>query len=107
MTLGVGAMYTYIVERTQIYLSGAQAAALDREAKRTGVTRSHLIREAIEERYGLAADRERLRAALRETAGLWKDRKETGEAYVERMRTGDRMRRLYPDGFPDDAPGEA
>jgi predicted DNA-binding protein len=95
-------MYTYIVERTQIYLSGAQAAALNREAKRTGVTRSHLIREAIEERYGLAADRERLRAALRETAGLWKDRKETGEAYVERIRTDRRMKRLFPEVPPDD-----
>jgi regulator of replication initiation timing len=100
-------MYTYIVERTQIYLSGTQAAALDREAKRTGVTRSHLIREAIEERYGLAADRERLRAALRETAGLWKDRKESGEAYVERMRKGDRLRRLYPEGFPEDPAPDA
>ncbi len=95
-------MYTYIVERTQIYLSGAQAAALDREAKRTGVTRSHLIREAIEERYGLAADRERLRAALRETAGLWKDRKETGEAYVERIRKDRRMKELFPEGPPHD-----
>jgi predicted DNA-binding protein len=91
-------MYTYIVERTQIYLSSAQASALDREAKRTGVTRSHLIREAIEERYGLVADRERLRSALRETAGLWKDRTETGKAYVERMRKGSRLRELYPDG---------
>ncbi|MDP9467406.1 MAG: ribbon-helix-helix domain-containing protein [Chloroflexota bacterium] len=95
------------MERTQIYLSSTQASALDREAKRTGVTRSHLIREAIEERYGLAADRERLRAALRETAGLWKDRKESGEAYVERMRKGDRLRRLYPDGFPDDTPTDS
>jgi predicted DNA-binding protein len=95
-------MYTYIVERTQIYLSGAQAAALDREAKRTGVTRSHLIREAIEERYGLAADRERLRAALSETAGLWKDRKETGQAYVDRIRTDRRMTKLFPEGPPND-----
>lgn len=107
MTLAFSAMYTYIVERTQIYLSGAQVSALDREAKRTGLTRSHLIREAIEERYGLAADRERLRAALRETAGLWKDHKETGEAYVERIRKGDRLRRLYPDGLPEDPPADS
>jgi predicted transcriptional regulator len=98
-------MYTYIVERTQIYLSPAQASALDREAKRTGVTRSHLIREAIEERYGLAADRERLRSALRDTAGLWRDRKETGKAYVERIRKDRRMEELFPDdpaGRPPD-----
>ena len=69
------------------------------------MTRSHLIREAIEERYGLAADRERLRAALRETAGLWKDRKETGEAYVERIRRDRRFAELFPDavgGPPDE-----
>jgi len=90
-------MYTYIVERTQIYLSEAQSSALDREAKRLGVTRSHLIREAIEERYGPGADRERLRAALRKTAGLWKDRKETGEAYVERVRKDRRFAELFPD----------
>ena len=107
MTQGRAAMYTYIVERTQIYLSPAQASALDREAKRTGVTRSHLIREAIEERYGLAADRERLRSALRETAGLWRDRKESGEAYIDRIRTGQRLRELYPQGFPEDPPPEA
>jgi predicted transcriptional regulator len=106
LTHGVLAMYTYIVERTQIYLSPAQASALDREAKRTGVTRSHLIREAIEERYGLGADRERLRSALRDTAGLWKDRAESGEAYVERIRKDRRMKELFPDrlaeGPPDD-----
>jgi predicted DNA-binding protein len=90
------AMYTYIVERTQIYLSRQQAAALDREAKRTGTTRSHLIREAIEARYGPDRDSDEVREALRATAGLWSDRPETGEAYVERLRTGRRLRELYP-----------
>lgn len=86
-------MYTYIVERTQIYLTKAQGVALDREARRTGTTRSHLIREAIEERYGTAgSDRDRIRRALEATAGLWKDRDETGVEYVERMRSGSRIR---------------
>jgi predicted DNA-binding protein len=89
-------MYTYIVERTQIYLSREQAAALDREAKRTGTTRSHLIREAIEARYGPDRDADEVREALRATAGLWSDRSETGEAYVERLRTGRRLQELYP-----------
>jgi metal-responsive CopG/Arc/MetJ family transcriptional regulator len=88
-------MYTYIVERTQIYLSKAQAAALDREARRTGTTRSHLIREAIEARYGVRQDRDRIEGALRATAGLWKDRTESGTAYVERLRTGRRLRQIY------------
>lgn len=86
-------MYTYIVERTQIYLTKAQAVALDREARRTGTTRSHLIREAIEERYGTAGtDRNRIRRALKATSGLWKDRAETGVEYVERMRSERRLR---------------
>lgn len=88
-------MYTYIVERTQIYLSKAQATALDREAHRRGTTRSHLIREAIEERYGADVDLDRVRQVLAATAGLWSDRTETGEEYVETMRTGDRLRELY------------
>jgi predicted DNA-binding protein len=90
-------MYTYIVERTQIYLSREQAAALDREAKRIGTTRSHLIREAIEARYGTGKDRDHIQRALRATAGLWRDRTETGEEYVERLRTGRRWRELYPE----------
>lgn len=90
-------MYTYIVERTQIYLSKAQASALDREAQRTGTTRSHLIREAIEARYGVRGDRARVEGALRATAGLWKDRVETGDAYVDRLRTGRRLRETYRD----------
>ena len=94
-------MYTYIVERTQIYLTREQAVALDREAKRTGTTRSHLIREAIADRYPADKDRDRIAQALQATAGLWRDRAETGEAYVDRLRSGQRLRELYPDGDAD------
>lgn len=96
LDLDATAMYTYIMERTQIYLSREQAAALDRVAKRTGNTRSHLIREAIEARYGPERDADRVDAALRATAGLWSDRSETGEAYVEGLRTGRRLSELHP-----------
>ena len=44
-------MYTYIMQRTQIYLTSREAAALDAAARQTGQTRSHLIREAIEAVY--------------------------------------------------------
>ena len=97
-------MYTYIMERTQIYLTRAQAAALDREARRNGTTRSHLIREAIEARYGRGPDKQQIKRALSATAGLWRDRGETGEAYVERLRTARRLRELYP---ADDSEGDA
>lgn len=93
-------MYTYIVDRTQIYLTREQAVALDREAKRMGTTRSHLIREAIADRYPADKDRDRIERALQATAGLWGDRTETGEAYVERLRTGRRLRDLYPEADP-------
>lgn len=98
-------MYMYIMERTQIYLSRAQAAALDREARRAGTTRSHLIREAIEARYGSASDPEVIERALRATAGLWRDRAETGEAYVERFRTGQRLRETYSDAVAEPQEG--
>lgn len=97
-------MYTYIVERTQIYISREQASALDREAKRTGTTRSHLIREAIEARYGSDRDSQRIDDALRATAGLWRDRTETGAKYVERIRTGKRLRELHPKHDEETAP---
>jgi predicted transcriptional regulator len=88
-------MYTYIVERTQIYLSSEQAAALDREARRTGTTRSHLIREAIDRAYLTSPDRDRILVGLRASAGAWKNRTETGEEYVERIRGTERMARLW------------
>ena len=94
------AMYTYIVERTQIYLSREQATALDREARRRGTTRSHLIREAINETYVVDPDRQRVLAGLRAAAGGWKDRAETGEAYVDHLRRTGRMQRLWPE--PDE-----
>ena len=92
-------MYVYIVERTQIYLSRAQAAALDREAGRRGTTRSHLIREAIEVRYGTDPDDELDRVALilSQTFGMWSDRTETAVEYVDRLRTGNSLHALYGD----------
>jgi predicted DNA-binding protein len=89
-------MYTYSVERTQIYLSREQASALDQEAKRIGTTRSHLIREAIAEKYGTHRDRSAIRAALEASAGAWQGRDEDGAAYVDRLRTGRRWQDLYP-----------
>ncbi len=94
-------MYIYIVERTQIYLSREQASALDREARRTGSTRSHLIREAIDRAYAAEIGRDAFLDALRESAGAWKNRDETGEAYVDRIRSGDRWQELWGEGTLD------
>lgn len=94
-------MYTYIVERTQIYLTARESAALDAAARRTGHTRSHLIREAIEAAYLRDTDIEERARALRATAGIWADRPETTEEIMAGFRTG-RIARLHLDG-PDDA----
>ena len=89
------AMYMYIVERTQIYLSREEATALDREAKRRGQTRSHLIREAIDRVYLSEPSQDEVLEALDASFGAWKNRSESGEEYVERIRSGDRLAELW------------
>ena len=76
------------MQRTQIYLTAREAAALDAAARRTGHTRSHLIREAIEAVYLGEVDATARLEALDRSAGSWADRTEDGEAYVERLRPG-------------------
>lgn len=87
-------MYTYIMERTQIYLTRRESTALARLAKETGRTRSQLIREAITAQYLASSDAAALAQALDDSAGLWAGRTETGEAYVDRIRSG-RLARLH------------
>jgi hypothetical protein len=86
-------MYTYTMHRTQIYLSERESAALDRAAKATGRTRSHLIREAIAARYLDRPEVDEFERTLRETSGAW-GQGDSGEATVERLRDG-RLRRLH------------
>jgi Arc/MetJ-type ribon-helix-helix transcriptional regulator len=94
-------MYTYIMQRTQIYLGERETDALDVAVRATGKTRSHLIREAIAERYGATTDATAIEARLRETAGAWAARRQSGQAAVERLRKG-RLSRLHegPTGEP-------
>ena len=87
-------MYTYIVKRTQIYLTEAEDAALEALSKSSGRTKSQLIREAIERAYMGASDHEARLAALRSAAGAWRGEREAGAAYVERLRGG-RLARLH------------
>ena len=98
-------MYTYIVHRTQIYLSEDESAALDREARRRGTTRSHLIREAVRDRYLDRTDANELQERIAAAAGAWlrgdESDHESGEAYVERIRTGQRLRDLHRDAGAD------
>jgi hypothetical protein len=41
-------MYTYIMKRTQIYLTSDEARAIAEAAQKSGRTQSHLIRDAID-----------------------------------------------------------
>jgi predicted DNA-binding protein len=89
------AMYTYIVERTQIYLTEAETAALDRLSATTGRTKSHLIREAIEAHYLARPDFEQALRVLDETFGAWAgNQRLDGAGYVETVRPGNLAARI-------------
>jgi hypothetical protein len=80
------------MRRTQVYLTDLETEALDRESKKTGRTRSQLIREAIGGTYLNQRDAGDLEAVLVETAGAWKGAsRASGRDYVERLRRGRRL----------------
>jgi predicted DNA-binding protein len=81
-------MYTYIVDRTQIYLTPDESAALERASIATGKTKSQLIREAIDEKYGAEPSLEEFMAALNAAAGIWANPE--GEAAVKAIHAGRR-----------------
>ena len=89
-------MYTYIMERTQIYLDKKHTEALDRAARKLGRSRSDLIRAAIEKEYvDNEAEKERVLTILRETYGAWGPSDEDPETFVDSLRSGRRLRELY------------
>ncbi len=83
------------VERTQIYLARGEIELLDRAARASGASRSELIRRAVRATFGEPPTEDRV-AALRRTAGTWKDRHVTGAEYVDATRgdLNERLRRL-------------
>ncbi len=86
----------YIVRRTQIYLDDTQDDDLARRAAAEGVTKSALIRRAVDEYLTNGADDElrltRFRAAVDAVAGAIPDLPR-GSLYVERLRALDASRR--------------
>lgn len=87
-------MYTYIMERTQIYLTRAEHEELERLSLASGRSKAQLIREAIDRAYLGAGDLASVRSAIEETAGSWA-RAESGRALVERVRRSGRLRQLH------------
>jgi metal-responsive CopG/Arc/MetJ family transcriptional regulator len=86
------------MERTQIYLTAAQTRELDRRARAQGTTRSHLIRDAVQQYLGPQQDPTEFKAALANFAGIWADRDDLDELYADLRRRGrDRLRRLWHD----------
>ena len=85
-------MYTYIMQRTQIYLTDVETAELQRLAKARGTTQSQLVRDAIDLAY-LSPSAPNLLEVLQSTAGSWQ-REETGADLVERQRPGRLAERL-------------
>jgi hypothetical protein len=86
-------MYTYIMQRTQIYLSEDDHRLLEKLARESGRTKSQLIREAIARAYLHEESPDRLLGALRASAGAWR-RRVDGKRYVEGLRRG-RLARLH------------
>lgn len=86
---------SYIVRRTQIYLEDRQDGALARRAAAEGLTKSALIRRAVDEYLDAGADDDlrlaRFRAAVDAVAGAAPDLP-PGSVYVERLRALDASR---------------
>jgi len=83
------------LERTQIYLTRAERAVLERVREETGTSQSELVRRAIDRTY-LGREhltREERLGQLDASAGAWAGRTETGADHVERLRAG-RLGRL-------------
>ena len=83
---------TYIVKRTQIYIDDSQDERLARRAAAEGVTKSAVIRRAVDEYLDSETDEDlrlaRFHAAVETVAGTAPDLP-SGNLYVERLRAFD------------------
>jgi hypothetical protein len=88
-------VHDYIMRRTQISLTAEERRLLDAEASRTGRSISALIRDAVSAAYGSERDAESDLEAINAAFGAWNERDVDGEAYVERIRSGSRMKDAF------------
>ena len=86
---------SYIMKRTQIYVTDEQDRRLSARARAAGVTKSTLIREAIETYLTTAEDDAARLAAFRSALDEAEAAPATlpeGQEYVESLRASDRAR---------------
>lgn len=78
------------LQRTQIYLTRDEIAALEKLKEATGISASELVRRAVDRVYlgRESLSREERLAVAQSSAGAWGRRRETGAALVERLRSG-------------------
>jgi len=88
-------MYYYIMQRTQISLTDADRALLDRQSSETGLSISALIRNAVQQSYGSIRDLTNDLDLLRSAFGAWTAQRESGEEYVENLRQGTRLDQMF------------
>ncbi len=76
-----------------------------RRARARGTTRSHLIREALEQYLGPTWDADAFIAALRDFQGIWADRDDIDEIYAGlKRRELERLSELWGDQTVDEPP---
>jgi hypothetical protein len=78
--------------RTQISLTEQERRLLDDIGRRTGRSIAALIRDAIALAYGSQHSTEEDLAAMRHAFGAWQHRSQDGAAYVDRRRSGRRLK---------------
>jgi metal-responsive CopG/Arc/MetJ family transcriptional regulator len=72
------------MRRTQIYLDEEIYAYLKRESRLRKKTISELIREAVKEK--IQNRKNKMLSALKEVAGIWKDRDVNPEEFIKTVR---------------------